>query len=122
MNNRFPIIITVALLCAASAWGANFNNGGTEAVKIELPVAADGSVWIENPVGNIDVIGTDDNFVTFIAQKIVRGADESAVIEARQQTQILTSGDERVRVFKTQLPPLRSMRWSSSVNYIIRVP
>lgn len=124
MKTRLPLSIAVALLSAIAAYGANnFNGiGGTETVKVDLPVAADGSVWIENPVGNIEVIGTDDDFVTFIAQKIVRGADEAAVAEARQQTQILTSGDERVRVFKTQLPPLRSARWSSSVNFLVRVP
>jgi len=118
------IITTIALVCAATAaLGANnFGLGGTETVKLDLPIAADGSVWIENPVGNIDVIGTDDDIVSVIAQKIIRGVDKDAVTEAREQTQILTSGDERVRAFKTQLPPLRSARWSSAVNYIIRVP
>jgi DUF4097 and DUF4098 domain-containing protein YvlB len=121
MRTSSPFIIAVALLSAVAAYGAS-NFGGTETVKVDLPIAADGSVWIENPVGNIEVIGTDDDFVTFIAQKIVRGVDDAAVAEARQQTQILTSGDERVRVFKTQLPPLRSARWASSVNYVVRVP
>jgi len=121
MRTRFPFIIVIALVAATAAYGAS-NFGGTETVKADLPIAPDGSVWIDNPYGNIDVVGTDDDFVTLIAQKIVRGADDAAVAEARQQTQILTSGDERVRVFKTQLPPLRNARWSSSVNYVVRVP
>ena len=115
-------LLVLSLLCtAASAWGAN-NFGGIETVKVDLPIQADGSVWIENPSGNIDVVGTDDDFVAFLAQKIVHGVDDAAVVEAREQTQILTQGDERVRVFKTALPPLRSGRWTSSVNYVIRVP
>jgi len=113
-------LIVLSLLCAVSALGATF--GGTETTKVDLPIDADGSVWIENPIGNIDVIGTDDNFVSCIVQKIVRGANDASVAEAREQTQILTSGDTRIRAFKTQLPPLRSMRWSSSVNFFVRVP
>jgi len=113
-------LIILSLFCAASAWAATF--GGTETTKVDLPIEPDGSVWIENPIGNIDVVGTDDNFVTCVAQKIVRGVDDAAVAEAREQTQVLTSGDTRIRAFKTQLPPLRSARWSSSVNFIIRVP
>jgi len=121
MRNRSPFFIAVALVAATAAYGAS-NFGGTETIKADLPIATDGSVWIDNPYGNIEVIGTDDDFVTLIAQKVVRGVDDAAVAEARQQTQILTSGDERVRVFKTQLPPLRNARWSSSVNYLVRVP
>lgn len=118
------ILTTIALLCAASAamGASNFILGGTDTVKLDLQITPDGSVWIENPVGNIEVIGTDDDFVSVIAQKIVRGVDKDAVAEAREQTQILTSGDDRVRVFKTQLPPLRSARWSSAVNFVVRVP
>src|ERR1043165_254084 len=102
-------LLIVSLFCAASAWAATF--GGTETTTVTLPIDADGSVWIENPFGNIDVIGTDDAVVTCSAQKVVRGADDAAVVEAREQTQILTSGDMRIRAFKTALPPLRSLRW-----------
>src|SRR6185295_3105225 len=113
-------LFILSLFCAASAWAATF--GGTETTTVTLPIDADGSVWIENPIGNIDVIGTDDNVVTCTAQKVVRGADNAAVAEAREQTQILTTGDMRIRAFKTALPPLRSARWTSSVNFVVRVP
>jgi DUF4097 and DUF4098 domain-containing protein YvlB len=120
MKTRAPFIIA-AFFLAASAWGAS-NFGGTETVTANLPIDAEGSVWIENPTGNIDIIGTDDDFISFLAQKIVHGIDGAAAAEAREQTQILTTGDERVRQFRTQLPPLRNTRWTSSVNFIIRLP
>lgn len=113
-------LFIVSLFCAASAWAATF--GGTETTTVTLPIDADGSVWIENPFGNIDVIGTDDAVVTCTAQKVVRGADDAAVAEAREQTQILTTGDVHIRAFRTALPPFRSTRWTSSVNFVVRVP
>src|SRR5437868_1739766 len=111
----------IAILCAASAWGAN-NFGGTETIKGEWPIDPEGSIWIENPVGNIEVIGGDFDAISFVAVKSVHGADAAAVAEARQQTQVITTGDDRQRQFRTVMPMLRNMRWTSSVNYQLRVP
>src|SRR5437763_1762670 len=120
MKVRTPTIIA-ALLIAASAWGAN-NFGGIETTTASFPMNGDGSIWIENPMGNIDVIGTDEDSITFVAQKVVHGVDTAAMDEAREQTQVLTQGDERDRQFRALLPALRNARWSSSVNFIIHVP
>src|SRR6266852_563306 len=121
MKTTTRFIIIAALFSATSAWGAS-GFSGMETVQGSLPIDAEGSLWIENPIGNIDVIGTDSDVVSFVAQKVVHGIDDAAIAEAREQTQILTTGDTRVRAFRTQLPPLRNMRWTSSVNYIFRVP
>jgi DUF4097 and DUF4098 domain-containing protein YvlB len=115
-------IFSIALFCAAfAASGAN-NFGNVENVKGELPIGAEGSIWIENPIGNIEVVGVDSDVVTFSAQKIVHGADAAAVAEGREQTQILTTGDARLRVFKIVFPALRNARWNSSVNISLQVP
>src|SRR3954454_11613756 len=116
MKARTPFVVA-ALLLAASAWGAS-NFGGIETTTATFPMTADGSIWIENPIGNIDIIGTDDDSLTFVAQKVIHGTDTAATQEAREQTQILPQGDERNRQFRSLLPPLRSQRWTSSVNFI----
>ena len=113
------IIFSAIVSASAAAWAGTYSS---DTLTGSLPLDPEGSVWIDNPIGNIEIIGGDDAAISFVAQKIVHGLDAEAIAEAREQTQILTKGDDRIRAFSTQLPPLRNNRWTSSVNYILRVP
>ncbi|HKO56457.1 MAG TPA: DUF4097 family beta strand repeat-containing protein, partial [Thermoanaerobaculia bacterium] len=88
----------------------------------EVPLNADGVVWIANPTGNIDVVGVEGGIVSILAERLTRGADAAAVDEAKEQTAIYVAGDERNATIRTLVPMVHSVRWTTNVNYSIRVP
>lgn len=114
------LLLATLLLGAAAGHAATF--GASEVIAKQFPIDADGSVWIENTVGNIEIVGTDEDKVSLSIQKIVRGVDQAAIGEGREQTEIATSGDRRTRVFRTVVPPIRTSRWNASFAYTLRVP
>jgi DUF4097 and DUF4098 domain-containing protein YvlB len=114
------LIAAVALFWCATAYAANF--GATDTAAFEFQIDPDGTLWIENPLGNIDVVGGDGPTVVISVQKTITGTDQPAIAEGRQQTQILTTGDKRMRFIRTVLPVLHTARWRSSVAYTVRVP
>ncbi len=94
----------------------------TDRFEKELPIDLGGSVIIDNPVGNIEIIGTDEEKISWVAVKTIRGIDRDAIEEARMQVQLTMAGDQRVRILRTLIPPFRSGRWAVSVKYAVRVP
>ena len=80
-----------------------------------------GTFWIENPAGDIDIIGTDRQAVTISATRVVRGVDDAAVREGQSVTKVIIGGTESLIKVQT-LTPGRTPRWSSAVDYTIRVP
>ncbi len=88
-----------------------------------FPVDALGSLWIDNPIGSIDVIGTDQSsLVSTVVQRTITGVDQAALREGREAVAISYEGDNNVRLIRTVLPQMRSNRWNASVAYTIRVP
>ncbi len=98
----------------------------TDRFEKSLPMDVAGAVVIENPIGNVEVVGSDESSVSWVAEKVVRGADRQAVDQGRLQVQLRydlrLARDERAWVLRTLLPPFRTGRWVSSVNYTLRVP
>lgn len=84
--------------------------------------APSSTLVIENPIGNVEIYGTDDTMITATVVKNVTGADARAIEEGRHLTQVGATGDDNIRVLRTVLPPIRSNRWTSSVSWVIRVP
>jgi DUF4097 and DUF4098 domain-containing protein YvlB len=114
------LIAAAALFWCAAAYAANF--GATDTAAFEFQIDPDGTLWIENPLGNVDVVGGDGATVVISVQKTITGTDQAAIAEGRQQTQILTTGDKRMRFIRTVLPVLHTARWRTSVAYTVRVP
>lgn len=119
-RNSPHLIAAVALLCATAAFAANF--GTTEKYLKEFRLEPDGTLWIDNPIGNIEVIGTDAAGVSLYAQKLLTGLDQAALRDAREQTQLTMTGTTQTLIIKTLLPPVRTSRWGSSVTYSVKVP
>lgn len=89
----------------------------------DFPVDALGSLWIDNPFGSIEVVGTDQSSVINTAvQRTVTGVDQAALREGREAVQMAFEGDNNVRLIRTVIPQMHSSRWSVSVTYVIRVP
>lgn len=116
----------IALLFASAALAQS--QGPVQAidrVTKELPIDVVGSLWIDNPIGNIEVAGTPLGNVIVTATRTVIGADKDALEEGREQTQIRFEGDPKVCYIRTVLPAQQIgvvPRWRSSVAYTIRVP
>lgn len=88
----------------------------------DYPFDPDGSLWIENPIGRVEVVGSDQNILSIQADKITRGVDQAAIDEGKEQTALYVGGDNKNRLIRTVLPAVRNGRWSTTVNYLVRVP
>ncbi len=121
MRVRIPILCAaVGLLVAANAAGGNLVV--TERIAQELPLEIGGSFWIDNPVGDIEIVGSDKSGASVSAVKTTIAADRASLKEGSEQTAISFEGDRSVRLIRTLLPAVRTSDWSSSVSYIVRVP
>jgi DUF4097 and DUF4098 domain-containing protein YvlB len=87
-----------------------------------LPLDIAGSFWIDNPAGNIEIIGVDGTTATITAVRTTIATDRDAMVEARNNTILSFEGDARMRFVRTITPPVRSQKWSSSVKYTVSVP
>ncbi len=88
-----------------------------------FPLRDGGVVVIENPIGNVEVTGTDDSgVVTAEALKMVSAIDEDWIEEGRKQTGLIVGGDDKTRVFRTAVPLMRAPQWTSSVTWRITAP
>jgi DUF4097 and DUF4098 domain-containing protein YvlB len=110
----------VALLLAFGASGANLTSN--EKIVKEIPLDLAGSFWVDNPSGDIDIVGSDKPNIGMTAIKSVVAVDKAALEEGRDATQISIEGDSAVRLVRTAVPAIRNPRWSSKVNYTLRVP
>ncbi len=95
------------------------------AQKLTEKVAFDptGTLLIENPLGAVNIVGTNDSVLEISANWVVTGVDDAAVAEGRRQTHILLGGTSQNRVLRSiVVQPPRDQRWSVSVSYFLRVP
>lgn len=121
MRVRIPIYCAaIALLATANAFAGNLSV--TERLVQELPLEVGGSLGIDNPIGSIEVVGTDSPGLVATVFKTTTAVDRAALNEGREQTVVSFEGDRNVRLIHTILPAVRSGRWNSSVSYILRVP
>jgi DUF4097 and DUF4098 domain-containing protein YvlB len=120
MKTRTLYLIAVVLLATSAEVYAG-NPTATERYVKEFTLDIGGEFWIDNPFGDIEIIGVDEAGLKVNAVKTTIGADADALREAREETQLVIGGDQRVRVIRTILPTVRN-RWSSNVLYSVRVP
>jgi len=114
--------IIVAIVATGPLFAANY--AVTDQTKFDYALDPDGSLWVDDPFGDVEVIGVDGSSVSVSVAKKTRGVDQAAIAEGRAQTVVTSRGDERVRELRTIIPdaPARTLRWQSFVTYTIRVP
>lgn len=121
MRVRIPLLIAaVGLLAVSSAEAKNLVF--TQRIAQELPLEVSGSFWIDNPEGDIEIVGTDKSGVSITAIKTVVAVDRDSLKEGQDQTVVSFGGDRSVRLIRTFVPVLHSPDWSSTVSYTVRVP
>src|ERR1700737_37582 len=116
----------IALSCVAAVFlASNAVAAGvtlTDRIVKEIPLYIAGSFWIDNPVGSIEIYGTDlPGPAVVTVTRTIHAADKETLKEAREQTVISFEGDPNVALGRTLLPPVRH-GWSCSVSYSVRVP
>ncbi|HEX7707377.1 MAG TPA: DUF4097 family beta strand repeat-containing protein [Thermoanaerobaculia bacterium] len=88
----------------------------------KFPLVAGGVVALENPVGNIEIVGGESTNVEVIAVTTISGASAAAVDEGKRQTSVIVGGNDRTRVFRVAIGPQVGPEWSSQVSWRVRVP
>jgi DUF4097 and DUF4098 domain-containing protein YvlB len=117
---RFSLSVIAAII-VVPLYAATFNV--TDRSNVEYPIDADGSLWIDDPFGNVEIVGVNSSTLTVSIVKVTAGVDNAAIGEGRAQTVLQTTGDERVRIMKVILPEApRSPRWRSFVTYTVKAP
>lgn len=114
--------LLVAGLILASATAGRAAMQASERISKELPIYIGGSFVLDNPFGDVTIIGTDDTKILVMAEKSVTGLDKDALAEGMDQTQLLVGGDGRRRVVRTLVPTIHSGSWTSGVKFTVRVP
>jgi len=120
MKTTVSFIAVAILLSSTQLFGTSFATSSR--VVREFPVDPAGSVWIDNPFGSIDVIGTDSSVISVTAERTLTAPDPVTLKEASDAVALSFEGDTKVRLIRTLLPPMRGARWDVLVNYIVRVP
>jgi DUF4097 and DUF4098 domain-containing protein YvlB len=121
MRRTIPLsCAAIALLISANAFAANVSF--TERLVKELPLGAADSVWIDNPVGNIEIVGSELPGLIATYVKTTTAVDQAALKEGNDQTVVSFEGDRNVRLIRTILPRVHSDKWTSNVSYTLRVP
>lgn len=115
-----PLVAAVISLAAVTALARE--SSVVDRFNKEFQMTGGATVIVENPVGNVEVIGTDDSRVVVAAERTIKGPDADAVEEGRAATRFYWAGDERARLFRTLVPPLRGGGWTAVVKYTIHVP
>jgi DUF4097 and DUF4098 domain-containing protein YvlB len=110
----------IALLIAANGFAApvSFN----ERYSRDMPLEISGTLWVDNPYGNIEIMGSDLPGMVILVSKTIVADDRAALDEGREQTVITFEGDRNTRFLRTVYPRNQSTHWSTTVNYSIRVP
>ncbi len=121
MRLRISIYCAAIALIAANGVAAK-PAAVTERLVQELPLEIAGSLWIDNPFGSIEIVGSDLPGMAVTVLKTSSGDDRAALEDAREQTVVSFEGDRNVRLVRTIVPSVRSARWRSSVSYTLRVP
>ena len=116
---RFSLLIVVAIVATVPLLAANFSV--TDTTKFDYALDPDGSLWVDDPFGNVEIVGVEGSSVSVSVAKVTRGVDQSAIAEGRALTVVTSRGDERVRELRTIIPeaPARTLRWQSFVTYTI---
>src|SRR5258708_17087723 len=113
-----------AAVLLASSWGSVYaaNPTMTERFVKEVTLDIGAEFWVDNPIGNIEIVGVDAPGLVVTAVNTIVGIDQAALQDAREQTQLVIAGDQRVRLIRTVLPAAPTPPWRSTVSYTPCVP
>ena len=95
----------------------------TYRVENHFSIQRNGTLILENPVGDIQISGADINGVHVEVLKSVVAKDEDGLEEGRFFTELVVGGNDETRVLRTQMGTgARKKEWASSVMWRVSVP
>lgn len=110
----------IVLLTCGSAFAAVVSR--TFSSDQPLALSANGTFLLENPVGNIVIVGKDTPNIEATLYKTIEGPDKEAVEEGRRQTKLIIGGDDNVRSARMAIAPGSTKEWSASVAWRVSMP
>lgn len=117
------LLALVFALVATTASAQAPAKQSVERFRSAVALAPGGSLLIDNPIGQVVVIGTSRPDLRWEAVKVVRATDSDGLREGRELTRLNLDGTANARVLRTLVGyPLRNGRWESSVGYRVEVP
>jgi DUF4097 and DUF4098 domain-containing protein YvlB len=87
----------------------------------KFSLVAGGSLVLENPAGDIDIVGTSSQDVQAVIITKIVGTSQAAIEEGRRLTSVIVGGDARARVLRSSVPP-GERGWTAEVNWQVSVP
>ena len=111
----------VFLASCGAAFAAN-NVARTFRVEEQFPLVPNGTLVLENGIGDIEIVGADMDGVAVDVLKTVVAREEAGLEEGRNLTELVVGGNEYTRVLRAQMGKgPRSKSWGSTVTWRVRV-
>lgn len=117
MRTRLVAFILIAI--AGSAAAAPMTRSYRSEQKFTL--SRGGSLVLENPVGNVFIVGSDSPNIEATVFRTITAQDKTMLEEARKQTVLIVGGDEKLRILRTVGSP-EAAGWTMSVAWKVRMP
>jgi len=122
MNRLSGIVLSSLLALTASASEAAVVRQLLEKFEEKILLDARGTLIMTNSVGRIEIVGGPGQGLVLQAVRTTRGVDDAAVAEAKSLNPIVVAGDARNRILKSAGPAESPGRWSTVIDYVLRVP
>ncbi|MBV8517558.1 MAG: hypothetical protein JO197_09175 [Acidobacteria bacterium] len=114
------LIAAVVLFACGTLSAANVKKSFR--IEKKFTLAPGGSLVLDNPNGDIEIVGTDEPGIDAIAMKTIVAPDAAGIEEGDDQTALLVDGDERSRILRATSGLNRNRRWTSSVAWRLTIP
>ena len=85
-------------------------------------VNRDGSFVLENPTGNIEIVGADIPHIEAKIAMIFVAANETALEEAQRGAEVIAGGDDKTRRVRSVSANPRNKQWNVTMHWNVRVP
>jgi DUF4097 and DUF4098 domain-containing protein YvlB len=120
---KIRALFVVLLFGACGTALAARSVGRTFLIDEKFPLSVDGTLILENTIGDIEVTGVDGEAAVLVeVLKTVVATDEEGIEEGRFLTELMVGGDANTRVLRTVMGGPRKKPWSSSAYWRVKVP
>jgi hypothetical protein len=88
----------------------------------KVTIAQGGIFVLENPIGNVEIIGGDGTEIEAVVLTTVTAVNATALEEGHRKTIMIIGGNAATRVLRSNVPPNQSADWQASVDWVLKVP
>ena len=113
-------LLVSAAVISCAAFSAHGGVTVSEPIRQEMSIAPLGSFWITNPIGAIEINGSDVERIVVTGTKRIFAADRDALEDARDSCVPSFEGDDKVRLVRTIIRPVPNAR--CIIDYTVQLP